>query len=283
LSSGLYHLGIIGWPLEYSLSPMIHHAALKKLGLSGDYRCFPIKPLPKGAEALRKLLDQVRKGELQGLNVTVPHKETILGELDHLTSVAERIGAVNTIFMQGTALVGDNTDQEGFLTDLETALAPVLGSALVLGAGGAARAVVDGLSGGGWKVWVAARRIDQAEGIAQSLYQAGRPAILPIKLDPDIIRSVMAEVRLIVNATPLGMMPNVNISPWPEELSFPDEAVVYDLIYTPQETRLTREARNSGLQAVTGMGMLIEQAALAFECWTGHEAPREAMRQAVEG
>ena len=260
---------------------MIHQAALKHLGLGGNYRCFPVEPLPKGEDALEKVLDQMRAGELHGLNVTLPHKETVIVRLDRLTTTAGRIGAVNTIFIEGTELVGDNTDEEAFLLDLETTLAPEKQSALVLGAGGAARAVVSGLNYAGWKVWVAARRISQAEDLAEALEHPGKLPILPILFESEAIRGVVrSEVTLIVNSTPVGMAPDVDASPWPKEIPFPDRARVYDLVYTPRHTQLTREARAAGLGAVTGMGMLVEQAALAFECWTSRSAPRQAMHEA---
>jgi shikimate dehydrogenase len=278
----VYHLGLVGWPLIHSLSPVMHEAALRSLGLEGDYRCFPIEPLPSGEESLGTLLDRMRGGELNGLNVTVPHKETIILVLDRLTSTAERIGAVNTVFVEGHALIGDNTDRDGFLVDLDAELAPELGEALILGAGGAARAVVDGLSERGWKIWVAARRMGQAQRLADSLNKSGRVPILPLTLGPESLMSVLADVKLIVNATSLGMAPEIQGSPWPKGVPFPDQAVVYDLVYAPRETRLTQDARNMGLRASSGFGMLVRQAALSFERWTGLEAPRENMRQAAE-
>jgi shikimate dehydrogenase len=278
----VYHLGLIGWPLKRSLSPVMHEAALKSLELEGDYRCFPVEPLPSGEEPLETLLDRMRRGELHGLNVTVPHKEAIILALDRLTTTAERIGAVNSIFVEGHALIGDNTDRDGFLADLDAELAPETGHALILGAGGAARAVVDGLSERGWKISVAARRVSQAQQLAESLNRAGHPPILPITLAFEYLMSVPSDVKIIVNATSLGMAPEIQGSPWPEGVPFPEQAVVYDLVYTPRETRLTRQARKQGLRAVTGLGMLVEQAALSFECWTGLDVPRAVMRQAGE-
>lgn len=277
-----YRLGLTGWPLKHSLSPALHQAALASLGLEGDYRCFPVEPLPEGVEPMRDLLGRMRTGELKGLNVTVPHKESVINYLDRLTTTAERIGAVNTIFMDGYNLVGDNTDRDGFLADLDFTRAPAIGHALVLGAGGAARAVVDGLYGRGWKVWVAARRFRQAQEVAESLNRPRKPAIIPLKLEPRTLTEVIEKVTLIVNATPLGMKPHSDTTPWPEGVGFPEHALVYDLVYMPQETRLTRAARVAGLPAVTGLGMLVEQAALAFERWTGNPAPRHAMRLAAE-
>jgi shikimate dehydrogenase len=228
----------------------------------------------------------MRRGELQGLNVTLPHKETVIDKLDRLTMTADRIGAVNTIFMEGTELIGDNTDQDAFFLDLHTQLAPETGNALVLGAGGAARAVVSGLNDSGWRVWVAARRISQAEKLAEALGRPGKLPISPLSLDSETLSGVSPEMSLIVNATSVGMSPDVDVSPWPGAILFPEGACVYDLVYTPQYTQLVRNARASGLKAVSGMGMLVEQAALALERWTGLLAPREVMqvagKQAVE-
>jgi shikimate dehydrogenase len=223
----------------------------------------------------------MRAGELKGLNVTLPHKEMVVDKLDRLTPTAEKIGAVNTIFLEGTELVGDNTDQEGFLLDLQKSLAPKRGNALVLGAGGAARAVVSGLMDSGWRVWVAARRISQAETLAEALRQSETLPLSPISLDPKALIGVAPELSLIVNATSVGMSPAVDVSPWPEAIPFPEEACVYDLIYTPQHTQLVSKAREKGLRAVTGLGMLVEQAALAFERWVGLSAPRRVMHRAA--
>jgi shikimate dehydrogenase len=277
-----FRLGLIGWPLEHSLSPVIQQAALKAHGLEGDYRCFPVEPLPEGARRLDEIIEQMRKGKLHGLNVTVPHKEAVLGKLDHLTTIAKRIGAVNTIFKEGTKLVGDNTDQAGFLLDFQTRLAPETGNAIVLGAGGAARAVVTGLLDGGWKVWVAARRVSQAERLAKDIGLSGENPVVSLPLSPERLRDIALKVNLIVNATSVGMSPDIDGSPWPEGVPFPEGACLYDLVYTPQDTRLAKDARAEGLRTVTGLGMLVQQAALAFERWTGRSAPREEMVRAAE-
>lgn len=282
-----FQLGLIGWPLKHSLSPAIHLAALKTLGLQGDYRCYPIEPLPAGDKALRKVLDQIRGGSLQGLNVTLPYKEVIIDRLERLTATAARLGAVNTVYMEGTELVGDNTDKQGFLFDLENSLAPEIGSALVLGAGGAARAVVSGLNDSGWAVWVAARRLSQAKNLVEALGNDGKAFLKPILLESDVVGEIASGMTLIVNATPVGMAPDRDASSWPRGIPFPERACLYDLVYTPIRTQIVRVAEASGLKAVNGMGMLVEQAALSFERWTNRSAPREAMwragRQAALG
>jgi shikimate dehydrogenase len=280
--SGLFRFGLIGWPVKHSLSPVIHQAALEALVLEGDYRCFPVEPLPEGLATLEEVLEQMRRGALQGLNVTVPHKEAVIERMEGLTSTAERIGAVNTIFLDGKKLIGDNTDQDGFLSDLQTTLAPETGKALILGAGGAARAVVSGLTEGGWDVWVATRRLSQAEELAQELRTPGASPINILSLNPESIGRIHLEMTLIVNATPAGMAPEVDVSPWPNEIPLPPQVCLYDLVYTPQKTQLVRDAQSAGLRAVTGLGMLVEQAALAFERWTDRSAPRDVMYEAAE-
>ncbi|MGC8855377.1 MAG: shikimate dehydrogenase [Anaerolineae bacterium] len=270
-----FHLGLVGYPLIHSLSPALHHAALKEAGLQGEYRLFPV-PL-HDVDGLRHLLQQMRHGEIAGLNVTIPHKQNVLSLLDELTPTAQAIGAVNTIARRGKLLIGHNTDAAGFLTDLQRVWATPAGIALVLGAGGAARAVTFALRQSGWHVWVAARRSEQAERLLAQLAPEGRP--LPLQT---LSTTDLREVRLIVNTTPLGMSPHIEQSPWPTRLPFPKQALVYDLIYNPSETQLMQTARAAGLSVRGGLGMLIAQAALAFEMWTGFRPRQETLFEAVK-
>ena len=292
-----YRFGLIGFPLEHSWSPRLHQAALAGLDLAGEYRLYPIPPLPEGKTALQELLARLRTGAVGGLNVTIPHKQAVLPLLDELTQAAREIGAVNTIFCQSGRLVGDNTDAPGFYTDLKrlTAFKELLSvdtqpAALVLGAGGSARAVVYSLQQAGWQVTIAARRLEQAQELAgryqlaAAVGHTGNPVTTAIRLEQSALHSfcsINPAISLVVNTTPVGMSPEISASPWPAELAFPQVAVVYDLVYNPAETALVRAARAAGLQAYTGLGMLVEQAALAFERWTGQIAPREMMRLAV--
>jgi shikimate dehydrogenase len=275
----MIQLGLIGYPLGHSLSPKIHAAALKACGLEGQYSLFPIAPEDK--QGLKDLLARVRAGEIQGLNVTIPHKQNVIEFMDELTPTAKAIGAVNTIYMREDKLIGDNTDAPGFLSDLKRVIGNrKLGigkSAIVLGAGGSARAVVYALVNNGWNVTIAARRIEQAQQLSESFSN--------YKLQVTEYSSFifhLSSFALLVNTTPLGMTPNTESSPLPENLSLPANAFVYDLVYNPRETKFVRDARAQGLHASTGLGMLIEQAALAFEKWTGHNPPREVLYQAVE-
>jgi shikimate dehydrogenase len=273
-------LGLIGYPLGHSLSPKIHTAAMKACGLDGDYCLFPVEP--QDGRGLQDLLQRVRTGEITGLNVTIPHKQNVIEFMDELTSTAKAIGAVNTIYVRGDTLVGDNTDAFGFLADLKrfltldsnSLLLEVQKDALVLGAGGSARAVVYALLNDGWKVSLAARRIEQAEQLTDSFKDQNMKTTDFSDLRPSTF-------DLLVNTTPIGMSPNIDQSPWPQGVSFPKAAVIYDLVYNPRETQLVREARSQGLHATTGLGMLIEQAALAFELWTGKAPPRETLFESV--
>lgn len=284
----MIHLGLTGYPLGHSLSPRLHAAALQASGLEGDYSLFPIPP--GETQALNDLLTRVRSGEIQGLNVTIPHKQNIIPFLDELTPTARSIGAVNTIYLRGNRLVGDNTDAKGFLVDLKKFLTTRLSrrtvsgetlrhgelKALVLGAGGSARAVVYALVNDDWEVTNAARRIEQAEQLAES-FAHHQLQITNYQLS-NIEHS---NISLIVNTTPVGMTPNASQSPWPANFPFPPRVAIYDLVYNPPETKLVQDAHHQNLQATTGLGMLIEQAALSFEIWTGYNPPREVMRNAA--
>jgi shikimate dehydrogenase len=309
--NSVFSLGLIGYPLQQSLSPRLHAAALGSMGLQGEYRLYPVPPLPEGEKLLGETIANVRTGQIQGLNVTIPHKQTVLPYLDQLTPQAQAIGAINTIFCRAEVLTGDNTDAPGFISDLERVLAGLEQLpeatdnsdedhiALILGAGGAARAVVYALWQAGWQVTVAARRPEQAAGLVASLQQcAERTSSAPTSLTTIPLQSYYLdefisrhrdrisiirkhESRILVNASSAGMLPDIASCPWPEELPFPEGWLVYDLVYKPPETIFLRRARTAGLPAVNGLGMLVEQAALALECWTGLPVPRQVMWGAV--
>lgn len=308
-----FQLGLIGYPLSHSLSPKLHLAALKACGLEGNYSLFPIAP--DDLQGLKDLMTRVRRGEICGLNVTILHKQNIIQFLDELTPTAQAIRAVNTIYLMDKKLIGDNTDAPGFLADLrrfltterteENKKAPVnsvlLSSpkgakALVLGAGGSARAVVYALTQMEYSITVAARRIEQANELAVS--RATRNPAL--SRSPELVEGAvegthhelhatdyalsnlnLSNISLVVNTTPVGMTPNMEQSPWPREIPFPKNAIIYDLVYNPRETLFVQQARAAGLKATTGLGMLIEQAALAFEIWTGRCPSREIMLNSI--
>ncbi len=262
-------LCLLGYPLEHSLSPAIHNAAFREAGLEDwQYELLPAPP-----EALPAALQRLREADCLGGNVTLPHKETVIPYLDGLTPAAQAIGAVNTLFKAGEALLGDNTDAAGFWQDLQRVFGSLpAGEALVLGAGGAARAVVYALMRRGWQVTVAARRGEQAASLARTARAWGEAAPHALPLEEVGAWHPRGE-SLIVNCTPAGMHPHPETSPWPPKTPFPRRARLYDLVYNPARTALVRRAQAAGLPAATGYGMLLAQAALAFHRWKGAIPP----------
>jgi shikimate dehydrogenase len=278
----MIQLGLLGYPVSHSLSPRIQNAALKACGLEGEYSLFPVHP--DDTQGLKDLISRVRSAEITGLNVTIPHKKNVIPLLDELTPTAQAIGAVNVISLREGKLIGHNTDASGFLSDLKKSLTTETqrhrdSNALVLGAGGSARSVVYALVNDGWKVTIVSRRLEQARQLISSFpnYQ-----LQITGWDLPNLQSLISNLLLIVNTTPVGMTPNTDQSPLPENMALPKDVFIYDLVYNPGQTKLVKDAHAQGLQAATGLGMLIEQAALSFEIWTGQDAPRETMRAAVD-
>jgi shikimate dehydrogenase len=260
-------VGVIGDPVTHSLSPTLHNAAFEALGLDWVYVAFPV-PRGRGADAVAA----VPALGLAGLNVTMPHKEDVAGACYELTADAAALRSVNTIVaLPDGRTLGDSTDGPGFLDALADEAIGVAGRpVLVLGAGGAARAIVLALGRAGAAVTVAARRPDAAEEAA-ALAPGGRAE--PIgAVDP-------SPYAVVVNATPLGMSGGDPLPVDPGSLHG-DHAVV-DLVYHPADTPLLTAARAQGAVAVNGLGMLLHQAGRSFTQWTGHPAPLDAMRAAV--
>jgi shikimate dehydrogenase len=261
--------GIIGDPVRHSLSPTIHNAAFEAVGLDWIYVAFDV---PRGAGGAA--IDAVRALGIDGLNVTMPHKADAAAAVDRLSPAAQQLGVVNTIVRDGSLLVGENTDGDGFVNTLRVDEGvDVAGMrCLVVGAGGAARSVVRALGvAGASEVIVAARR-PEAAATAAALASVARTGTVE---EADA-------VDVVVNATPVGMDDVVDLA----ELPVPAERLgsgqlVVDLIYHPLVTPLVRAARERGAVAVNGLGMLVHQAAIAFRLWTGEDAPLEAMSAAV--
>lgn len=283
MSTKYFQLGLIGYPLGHSRSPELHEVALTTCGLAGEYHLFPCPPTDQGLSMIASLLRRLKQGELDGLNVTIPHKQIVIPMVERLSGVAQAVGAVNTLYIdQEGYLTGDNTDGAGFRVDLERFIGKHTGQALVLGAGGSAHAVAYALVSAGWKVIVLARRevqaIDLVNALSRSTGMRDHLRVGVLSLDS------LADIRcdLIVNATPVGMYPEIERCPWPEDIAFPAHAAVYDLIYNPLETVLIRRAKAAGLHASNGSGMLAAQAALSFQRWTGVEPPLEEMRRVFD-
>ncbi len=274
---------LLGYPVSHSLSPLIHNTAFQHDGLNLCYVATPVRPtdLPQAIAGLRAL-------QFVGANVTLPHKQAVLPLLDALSPEAEAVGAVNTIVQRQTdqtsILYGDNTDVAGFLAPLSPFLDILQGEeAVVLGAGGAARAAVYALltQVRPKALHIAVRRTASGETLAQDLAAFDLHTALSVvpltEAEPAVRNS-----RLVVNATPVGMHPRASASPWPEANCFTSEHVVYDLIYNPRRTRLLDEAAHRGAHILGGLPMFIAQADAAYRHWTGHAMPVEPVRHALE-
>ncbi len=268
--------GIIGDPVEHSMSPAMHNAAFKKLGLDYAYVPFWVKP-----EALTEAVAGLRALNIVGFNVTIPHKVSILPLLDSVDPLAERIGAVNTVVNVDGELRGCNTDAEGFFFFFLEYGVNVSGKkVVVLGAGGASRAISYTLAKMGARLVILNREagLSRAEAIA-SIIQTDLDTAVQV-LPVDLIEECLTGAELLVNATSAGMYPYAKESPLPVILSL-KVPVVFDIVYNPVETRLLREAKKAGSKIITGIDMLAWQGAQAFEKWTALKAPVEVMRREV--
>jgi len=275
-------VGLLGWPVAHSRSPQMHNAAFAALGLDWVYVPLPVAP-PDLADAVRGL----RALGFAGANVTVPHKTAILPYLDEIAPIARAVGAVNTLRVVEGRWVGENTDVEGFRRALaETGLSARGQAVALLGAGGAARSVLAALAlEEAREIFLINRSPERAAQMIAELRETFPAAGL--RLPP--IHLLRPEepppegVALLINATPVGMAPESDASPWPPDRPFPwGLQGVIDLIYEPPRTRLMALAEAAGIPAFNGLGMLLHQGALAFTMWTGREAPLAVMRAALQ-
>jgi shikimate dehydrogenase len=277
---GTCRTGLIGWPVEHSVSPTMLNAAYESLELDWCY-----EPLPTEPGRVAERVAWLRQEGYRGANVTLPHKRAVMLHLDELTTAAQEIGAVNTLVEREGQWIGDNTDAAGFVEALVHAGVEVLGNcAVVVGAGGGARAAVYGLlEEGAERVVVLNRSAGRAESLAYDLDccegGVGRIELLGLSREA-LVRSV-DRAALLVNATPVGQWPQIGDSIWPEGVLIPPYLAVLDLVYNPYETRLLRQARASGARPISGLEMLVRQGAQAFELWTGERAPVAVMREAA--
>lgn len=263
-------VGILGWPLGHTLSPVIHNVAFRALGMDWTYLSWPVPP-----EDLAAAVGGLRALGSIGANVTMPHKETVIPLLDDVSGDARAVGAVNTIQRVGSRLIGHNTDVDGFREFLSSdAGADVSGdSAVVLGSGGAARAVVHALDQAGAEhVAIVARTKEKGIKLVE-LAGAGRAELHPW----DDLKQIVESSDVVVNATPIGMA-GENVAP---DAVFRPGQLVVDLIYDPPTTPLVESARAAGADAWGGLGMLVHQAAASFRIWTGQDPPIEVMSAAA--
>lgn len=265
-------------PAAHSLSPAMHLAAFQHAGLNGTYEALRIKP-----EELPAALDALRTKNVLGANLSLPHKESALPLLDALTPTATAIGAVNTVIHRDGHLTGDNTDAPGLVAALRDAgyVPAPGGTAVVLGAGGAARAAVYALRMAGQDVLILNRTAVRAHDLARDLPLAQQPGQTRAVTLPDID---WMSVNLVVNSSSAGLNDPTQT---PLDATYlrrlPPGALVYDMVYKPTETRLMRESRDCGLTAGNGLGMLAHQAQLAFRAWTGADVPVQVFLSALHG
>lgn len=270
--------GIIGDPVAHTLSPVMQNAAFEKAVLDYVYVAWRA---PRGTAA--SCAQAMRALGIRGLNVTVPHKIDIMRSLDEVDEQAARIGAVNTVVNDSGCLRGYNTDAQGFLHGLRSHGIDARGmSVVVLGAGGAARAVVFALVGAGARVTVLNRNVERAASLARDVATASGAHVLHGLLSSDVMASRLSDAALLVNTTSVGMHPMEMEMPCPREVLRRDLPVC-DIVYNPRETALLRAAAALGAVTVDGVEMLVRQGAMAFELWTGIDAPVGVMRAAVLG
>lgn len=277
MSAGPRIVALFGDPVEHSRSPAMHNAAFRALGLDWVYVAHRVPPAELGAA-----IAAARLFGYAGLNVTVPHKEAVVPHLDDLGDAARSIGAVNTVVRRGGRLVGENTDADGFLRALRRLRFRFRErTALVLGAGGSARAVVWALGRSGLaRLVVLNRTVSRAEELRSLLPAELRGSLEAGPLEAALDRSVVSRADLIVNCTSLGL-DGRSMPPLALDATRPT-CLVYDLVYGRRSTPLVARARRLGRRAEDGRRMLLEQAGLAFRLWTGRRPPLAAMARALE-
>ncbi len=270
--------GLIGDPVEHSMSPAMHNGAFKNKEI--DYVYLPFKV---AREQLGRAILGVRALNIRGVNVTIPHKVAVMPLLDELDPLAERIGAVNTIVNDDSVLKGYNTDAHGFLKAmLERGIEPKAKKVVILGAGGASRAISFILAERGANLVILNRQLemDWAVELAGNISRAFGREVKALELNEQNLAEVLRKGDILVNATSVGMSPNTDETPVPARLLKAD-LVVFDIVYNPVKTRLLTEAADAGAKTISGLEMLVWQGALAFEMWSGLKAPLEIMRKAA--
>jgi shikimate dehydrogenase len=275
-----WRVGLLGYPLAHSISPVFQQAAFDALGIDARYERWPVPP-----EALPGRLQRLRDTRILGANVTVPHKEAVIPWLDAIEEIARRVGAVNTIVRQGERLLGTNTDVDGFRRALRESggFDPGGKRALVLGAGGAARAVVLALlQDGAARIAIANRHPERAERLAGDLGDDTRASVHVVDWEEAAGGSGLRNTDLLVHCTTLGLAgsQHAGASPLADGVLHRD-LFVCDIVANPLETPLLRQARAAGADRLGGLPMLVFQGAASFERWTGRPAPAAVMMDAA--
>ena len=268
--------GVIGDPIEHSLSPIMHNAAFQALNLDYVFLAFKVKPT-----CVDEAVNGMRALNIRGLNVTMPHKKTVMESLDRIDLSAQIINSVNTVLNKENLLFGFNTDGIGAVKALkENGVALKGRKVLLLGAGGAARAIAYAIAKEADELAVLNRTVKEAQALARLVEKATNKRIVAASLEPEDIDTNLQDSDILINATSVGMKPHPEQTPVPIELLRSNLSVM-DIVYNPLETKLARDAKALGAKVVSGVEMLIYQGAASFEIWTGKSAPVEVMRKAV--
>ncbi|MGE5405180.1 MAG: shikimate dehydrogenase [Candidatus Saccharibacteria bacterium] len=276
INSATELFGVIGYPLGHSLSPLMHNEAFHELAINALYLAWAVSP-----ENLPKVVDAAKTLNVRGFNVTIPFKEKIISYLDGISDEAAACGAVNTVKITNGQAWGYNTDGPGFLASLQEREVQIGGMALVLGAGGAARAIGYELAKAGYETAFVDIVPEKAATLATDIKRlTGSPAA-GVVWNSSELTAVTERAALIVNASPVGMYPNVQNMPPLDLNGLTPGAVVCDIVYNPIKTRLLLEAEALGIKTVEGLGMFINQGAIAFKIFTGVDAPVKVMENAV--
>lgn len=271
-------LGIFGYPISHSISPAMHNAAIKALGLDMIYISFEVKP-----SELKQAVMMIEGAGMVGVNITIPHKEAVIKFLDDISEEAKLIGAVNTIVNKKGRLIGHNTDGYGYISSLkqEWKFNPKGKNIIILGAGGAARGILAALAKKGAKsITVANRTLSRAVALVKA-FKKKFPSVkfAAIGLDKNILKVCFQDANLLINTTSVGMKQRKALQIPLETL--PKTAVVSDIVYNPLQTLLLKKAKALKLATHGGLGMLVHQGARSFKLWTGIDAPIDIMRKAA--
>ena len=278
INTATHFCGVLGNPIEHSLSPAIHNAAFQKLALNFVYLAWKVDRIGDAVRGLRAL------GNFRGASVTIPHKVAVLPFLDEVDTTARHIGAVNTIVAEEGQLLGMNTDATGALRALKEGNAPLKGASVVIvGSGGAARAIAFALAAEAEvrRLHLLGIEVDERRNLATDLRDKTGVSVEEEDLDEGRLKNVLPEARVLIHCTPVGMAPKIGRSCIPAEFLH-RELIVMDVVYNPRETQLLIEARTAGCRTISGLEMFLYQAVAQFERWTGQSAPIQVMRAVLE-
>ncbi|MGQ9469015.1 MAG: shikimate dehydrogenase [Nitrososphaerales archaeon] len=268
---------VIGHPVDKSLSPIMHNEAFRAKNLDYVYLAFDV-----GEFHLKEAVQGLRALGVRGFNVTMPYKVTIMSLLDRMDKGASLVGAVNTVLNNDGELIGYNTDVDGVTSALETKLHSLKGlKALLIGAGGAARACIVALVSKGCKeIIVMNRTLNRAKSMVEELSKKLEMSYSLKELSIDSLKIAIGSADILINSTPIGTYPNIDESIVPQELIKKD-MIVFDVVYNPKKTKLIRDAEKMGAKTIPGYEMFVGQGAASFNLWTGMDAPVDIMKRAV--